>query len=269
MTTLLSEAVSAPSDLRIELSPPTGSPGLDTSVGKALTVLDVFLGEGTLLGVSQIAARAQLPKSTTHRLLAVLVEHGYVERVDARYRLGRAIFELGNMVSDCRPRSLRSIAMPYMTNLYEASHATVNLAVLDGSAVLYVEKIYGHRAVDLPSRVGGRVPALCTALGKAILAFAHPEVQEEALSQRVPRLTPRTVVNQAVLRSTLANVRATGIAEDSEGACLGAHCIGAPIIDRTGTVVASVSVSFTTSVRIPAATIRLLRQSATLIGEAC
>jgi len=154
MTTLLSEAVSAPSDLRIELSPPTGSPGLDTSVGKALTVLDVFLGEGTLLGVSQIAARAQLPKSTTHRLLAVLVEHGYVERVDARYRLGRAIFELGNMVSDCRPRSLRSIAMPYMTNLYEASHATVNLAVLDGSDVLYVEKIYGHRAVDLPSRVG-------------------------------------------------------------------------------------------------------------------
>lgn len=268
MTTVLPEAVPAPSDLRIELSQPPGSPGLDTSVGKALAVLDVFLGEGALLGVSQIAARAQLPKSTTHRLLAVLVEHGYVERVEARYQLGRTIFELGNMVSDCRPRSLRSIAMPYLTDLYEATHATVNLAVLEGFDVLFVEKLYGHHAVSLPSRVGGRVPALCTALGKAILAFTAPEVCEDALSQRVPQLTPRTVVNQSVLRSTLANVRATGIAEDSEGASLGARCIAAPIIDRTGTVVAGVSVSLPTSVRIPAATTRLLTRSAMLIGSA-
>jgi DNA-binding IclR family transcriptional regulator len=94
-------------------------------------------------------------------------------------------------------------------------------------------------------------------------------VREETLGQRVPRITPRTVTNQAVLRSMLTNVHASGIAKDCEGASLGAQCVAAAIIDRTGTAVAGVSVSFTTHVRIPAATIRLLKRSAALIGEAC
>jgi DNA-binding IclR family transcriptional regulator len=243
--------------------------GLYTSVGKALAVLDAFRGDSALLGVSQIAARAQLPKSTVHRLLTVLVYHGYVERSDARYRLGRAIFELGNMVSDCRPRSLRSIAMPFMTNLYEATHATVHLAVLDGVDVLYVDKIYGHHGVDLPSRVGGRVPALCTALGKAILARSPAAVREHALSRPIPRLTPRTVVNQAVLRAALDHARESGIAEDCEGASLGARCIAAPIVDRAGTVLGAVSLSFTTTDRISPSTVALLKRSAALIGESC
>ena len=87
---------------------------------------------------------------------------------------------------------MRAIAMPYMTELYESTHATVHLAVLDGDDVLYVEKIYGHHGVNLPSRVGGRVPALCTALGKAILAFSAPDRVEAAFTGPIPRLTSRT-----------------------------------------------------------------------------
>lgn len=241
--------------------------GLDTSVGKALAVLDSFRGDGTLLGVSQVAERANLPKSTAHRLLNLLVEHGYIERVDARYRLSRAIFELGNMISDCRPRSMRAIAMPYMTELYESTHATVHLAVLDGDDVLYVEKIYGHHGVNLPSRVGGRVPALCTALGKAILAFSAPDRAEAAFTGPIPRLTSRTIVNPAVLRGILEHVRQTGIADDSEGTTLGARCLAAPVLTRDGAVLGAVSLSFPTSERISPLTVRQLKRSAALIGE--
>jgi DNA-binding IclR family transcriptional regulator len=238
-----------------------------TSVGKALAVLDAFRGEGSVLGVSQVAERSCLPKSTTHRLLNLLVDHGYIERTDARYRLSRAIFELGNMVSDCRPRSLRAIAMPFMTELYESTHATVHLAVLDGHDVLYVEKIYGHHGVRLPSRVGGRVPALCTALGKAILAFSGPDTIEAALSVPVPRLTRQTIVNPAVLRDILARAGETGIADDSEGSILGACCLAAPVLARDSTVLGAVSVSFSTSERISMLASQQLKRAAGLIGE--
>jgi len=241
--------------------------GLDTSVGKAIAVIDAFRGEGSVLGVSQVAMRACLPKSTTHRLLNLLVEHGYIERTHARYRLSRAIFELGNMVSDCRPRSLRAIAMPFMTELYESTHATVHLAVLDGHDVLYVEKIYGHHRVSLPSRVGGRVPALCTALGKAILGFSGADTIEAAFSVPVPRLTRRTIVNQAVLRDILTRVGETGIAQDSEGSSLGACCLAAPVLARDSTVLGAVSLSFSTSERITPLAAQQLKRSAELIGE--
>lgn len=241
--------------------------GLDTSVGKALAVLDAFRGEGRVLGVSQVAERAGLPRSTAHRLLNLLVEHGYVERTDARYRLSRAIFELGNMVSDCRPRSLRTIAMPFMTELYESTHATVHLAVLDGHDVLCVEKIYGHHGVSLPSRVGGRVPALCTALGKAILGCSDPGTIEAALSVPIPRLTKRTIVNPAVLRDILARVGQTHVAQDSEGSVLGACCLAAPVLARDSTILGAVSVSFPTTDWISPLAIQQLKRSVGLIGE--
>jgi DNA-binding IclR family transcriptional regulator len=241
--------------------------GLDTSVGKALAVLDAFRGVGSVLGVSQVAERANLPKSTTHRLLNLLVEHGYIERIDVRYRLSLAIFELGNMVSDCRPRSLRAIAMPFMTELYESTHGPVHLAVLDGHDVLIVEKIYGHHGVSLRSRVGGRVPALCTALGKVILGFSSADRIEAALSVPIPRLTQRTIVNPGVLRDILAQVPKTGIAHDSEGSTLGASCLAAPVLAKDSTVLGAVSVSFPTSERISPLALRQLRRSAELIGE--
>lgn len=245
-----------------------GTGGLDTSVGKALAVLDAFRGDGLPLGVSQVAARAGLPKSTTHRLLAVLVQHGYVERSDTRYRLGRAIFELGLLVSDCHPRRLRVVAAPFMTRLHEATHATVQLAVLDACDIVYVDKIYGQSGRAGPGRVGGRVPALCTALGQAILAFSPREAREAALARPVPRLTPRTVVNQSALRASLLRTRAIGIAEDRESTSLGARCIAAPIIDRGQSTIGAISISFTASAQVPAAAIGLLRQAAFQIGEA-
>lgn len=243
---------------------------LGTSVGKALAVLDAFRGGGALLGVSQIAERAHIPKSTAHRLLSVLVDHGYVDRVDARYQLGRAAFELGNMVSECRPRNLRSVAIPYMTDLYRSYDATVHLAVLDGTDVLYVEKIYGHNGVDVPSQIGGRVPALCTALGKAMLAFSDDATVARALSVRVPRLTVKTMTNPSILRSSLIRARETGVAHDNEGSSLGAHCIAAPILRRfSSEVLGAISMSFPLTEKLAPAVGARLSRAAASIGEKC
>jgi DNA-binding IclR family transcriptional regulator len=243
---------------------------LGTSVGKALAVLDAFRCGGALLGVSQIAERAHIPKSTAHRLLSVLVNHGYVDRLDTRYRLGRAAFELGNMVSECRPRSLRSVAIPYMTDLYRSYDATVHLAVLDGSDVLYVEKIYGHNGVELPSQIGGRVPALCTALGKAMLAFSDPATMARALSRGVPRLTVKTMTNPSILQSSLIRTRETGIAYDNEGSSLGVHCIAAPILRRSNTeVLGAISMSFLLTEKLAPVVETRLSHAAAAISAKC
>ncbi len=162
--------------------------GLDTSVGKALAVLASSpRGRHPAQSIAESPSGRPYRRSTAHRLLNLLVEHGYIERVDARYRLSRAIFELGNMISDCRPCSMRRDRDAVHDRVgRESTHATVHLAVLDGDDVLYVEKIYGHHGVNLPSRVGGRVPALCTALGKAILAFSAPDRVEAAVHRPYP-----------------------------------------------------------------------------------
>lgn len=240
---------------------------LGTSVGKALAVLDAFRGGGALLGVSQVAERAHIPKSTAHRLLGVLVDHGYVDRVDVRYQLGRAAFELGNMVAECRPRNLRSIAIPYMTDLYRSYDATVHLAVLDAMDVLYVEKIYGHYGVDVPSQIGGRVPALCTALGKAMLAFSDEATVAHALSVRVPRLTVKTMTNPSILRSALTRAREAGVAHDIEGSSLGVHCIAAPILRRSTTeVLGAISMSFPLTEKLAPTVEGRLRRAAAAIS---
>jgi DNA-binding IclR family transcriptional regulator len=256
----------------VEQAPPNQADAsrLDTSVGKAVAVLNAFQGSGgALLGVSQVAERAHLAKSTAHRILNVLVENGYVERTGERYRLGRAVFELGQLVPGCRPRK-RTPAMPFLMDLYEFTHSTVHLAILDGPDVLYLQKIYGSHTIILPSRVGGRVPALCTSLGKAILAFSDAGTRDALLAAPVPRLTPRTVVNPLHLRAALDRFQASGIAEDFEGTVLGARCVAAPIFaDDSGFATAAVSISCATGDSIPPAAITRLRQTAEAIASHC
>jgi DNA-binding IclR family transcriptional regulator len=246
----------------------TGAGGSLSSVGKALQILNAFRGSGAVLGVSQIADRADIPRSTAHRLLAMLVAHGFVQRRDNRYMLGRLVFELGNQIADARPNSLREKAVPFMVDLYAQTGATVHLGVLDRSDVLYIEKIYGHAALPLPSRVGGRVPALCTALGKALVAYGDPAQQRVALEEPIPRLTPHTVINRGLLEKQLEHVRSHGYAVDLAGASPSAQCLAAPILDANNRATAAISVSFSVTAAItPAVTTHLLR-AARGIGRA-
>ena len=243
---------------------------LSTSVGKAVAVLNAFPGSGgALLGASQVAERAHLAKSTAHRILNVLAENGYIERTGDRYRLGRVIFELGQLVPGCRPRK-RTPAMPFLMDLYEFTHATVHLSILDGTDVLYLQKIYGWHTIALPTRVGGRAPALCTSLGKAILAFSDAATRNAVLAVPVPRLTPRTVVNPQHLAAALDRFQASGYAEDSEGAVLGARCLAAPVFaNDSGFATAAVSISYATGESVPQSAVTRLRRTADAIAAHC
>ncbi|WP_019873369.1 IclR family transcriptional regulator [Sporichthya polymorpha] len=241
-----------------------------SSAAKAIAVLDSFRGAGAVLGVTEIAARTGLSKSTAHRLLAVLVERRFVQRHDNRYMLGRALFELGALVPDCRPRSLREAAVPLMTDLYASTRATINLAVLEGAEVLYVEKLYGAGSVATPARVGGRMPALCTGVGKALVAFSPPDVIAEHLARPVRRLTPHTVVHRGLLSEQLAKAKETGVAHDHEESQLGIRCIAVPIL-RPGTSepMGALSVTMRATENVKSQVVNELRWASNQIAATC
>jgi DNA-binding IclR family transcriptional regulator len=243
----------------------SGRIDLATSVGKALALLDAFDSPAAALGVTELARRAGLPKSTAFRLLAALEAGSFVERNGNRWCLGRRLFELGNLVSYCRPRNLRDVALPFLSDLYELTHETVHLAVLEGIEVLYVEKLYGHNKVRTPSQVGGRVPAHCSALGKAMLAYADEATVAKVIAGGLDARTPYTIVVPSLFRAEIDAVRREGVAFDREEATLGLTCVAAAVF-RDGRAVAAVSVSGHSSRFVPAAIAGAVRKAATGIA---
>lgn len=218
-----------------------------TSVGKALTLLDAFNSPVTVLGVTELSTRAGLPKSTTHRLLAVLVDGGYVRRVGNQYCLTERMFELGNQVPMCSPSGLREQAAPVMTELFAETGETINLAIRVDNEVLYLEKVSGRRVVPWSTRVGSRGPLHCTGLGKTLLAFGASTDSPDAQPLRLRRYTPYTLSQPGRLRQSLERVREEGVAVDQEEFRLGLTCVAAPIIDhRSGRAIAAISITSAT-----------------------
>ncbi len=213
-----------------------------SSVDKALALLTAFGDDARSLGVSDLARRTGLPKSTAFRLLAILVAWGLVERVGTLYSVGLRVAKLAELAGSPASQEIRDLALPYLQDLYETTHETVHLAVPHGADILYVEKIFGHNRVRTPSRVGGRINAGCTALGKAILAFGDEQLVGQVFHNMRP-LTPHTIASAKVLARELATVRQLGVAYDREEAALGVTCVSAPILGPGGRVIAAVSVA--------------------------
>ncbi len=235
------------------------------SVGKALQMLDVFLGAAEPLSLSEIARRVGLPKSTAFRLLGQLTGSGYVVRDGNKYSLSLHLFELGNHFARDGVTGLRQVAAPYLGGLFQHVGFVVNLAVLDGGEILYVDKIHGPRAPRTPSGVGGRMPALTTALGKSILAFSADDVVGAALAGLAARLTPYTVTAPGLLRNQLGRVREQGVAYDREESALGLTCVGAPVLIG-GRPRAAISVSGPTGRFAPESVAPLVLRTANLIA---
>ncbi|MGW1026023.1 IclR family transcriptional regulator [Streptomyces sp. NPDC002577] len=178
---------------------------------------------GDELALTELAERTGLPKPTAHRMLGELVRLGLVERVpDGRYRLGLSLFVLGQSAPGAR--ALRDAALPYLSDLYEATHENVHLAVPDGSDTLFLEKLTGRHATPIVSRTGGRLPAHCTATGKVFLAH-EPLPPPGTLA----RLTPRTMVLPGQLAQDLARTRARGYGVNREEAEVGISAVAAPV----------------------------------------
>jgi DNA-binding IclR family transcriptional regulator len=201
-------------------------------------IIDALSVESGPVALSEVARRTGLAKATVHRHLAQLCELHVVERGKNGYRLGIRLFELG--MRQPESRDLRA-ALPILGDLRDATHQTIHLAVLDGAEILYLEKLVGHDGPPLPSRVGGRLPAHGTGLGKALLAFGDRESVTALLRTPLPRLTPRTIVLPGPLDRELAKIRREGIAFEYEEAALGVCCVACPIMGPEGVAVAAIS----------------------------
>lgn len=218
-------------------------PPLDTNtvLGKVVAILQSFTAEDHFVTLAELGRRTGLPKGTLHRVVNDLVGVRLLERAGPGYRLSGTMFELGMRASV--ERRLLEVATPFMQDLYERTHETVHLGVLEGTEVVYVSKIGGHRRASSPSRIGGRMPLHCTAIGKAMLAHSTSELLDEVVGAGLERRTPRTIIAPGILSRQLERARETGVAYEYEESAVGIVCVAAPVLDAMDSPVAAVSVT--------------------------
>jgi DNA-binding IclR family transcriptional regulator len=207
---------------------------------RVLAILEVFSSQRPVLRLSDISRHAGMPLTTTHRLVRELVSWGALERDrHGGYWIGLRLWEVGALAP--RGLGLRESALPFMEDLYEATHENVQLAVRDGVEGVYVERIAGWDAVSVRTKIGARWPLHATGVGLVLLAYAPPDVQEQVLAEPLVRFTDRTVTDPHHLRRMLTEVRRTGIAISDGQVTLDALSVAAPIRDSHDEVVAALS----------------------------
>lgn len=224
------------------MSPTERNLGLPaSSIGRVAAILGCFSPQEPTLTLTELSLRTGLPKSTMSRLVSELVEHAFLEREGREVSLGLKAFELGEIAA--RPNSLRRVVYPAQERLRRSTGQTVHLAVLEGRHVVYLHILRARNTPPLPSRVGGRVPAHATAVGKAMLAFTEPDVVDRLIEGGLPKVGPRTITNGDALRAALWRARSVGRASEEEESAPGVACVAAPILDEHGRPVAGLSVS--------------------------
>ncbi|GGU08782.1 IclR family transcriptional regulator [Streptomyces coeruleorubidus] len=214
-----------------------------TVTSRALAVLGAFTEGRPELTLAQICRLTGLRHATAHRLVGELTAWGALERLPSgAYVIGLRLWELGTL--NPRGLPLRVRAMPIMEDLHAATRQHVQLAVLDGTDALVVERISAAGAVSVVSQVGGRLPLHASAVGQVLLAHAGEELFTDVVRNGLARsrFTPRTITDPATLRLALAECRRTGVAVVREEMSPDAHSVAAPVTDSKDRVVAALSV---------------------------
>lgn len=218
--------------------------------------------------LSRLAADAELHTASAHRILGALIAHGLIEKTGAgEYDLGVRWLEVGNRL---RARlNIRQVAMPHMQKLAEATGETVNLIVRRGDEAVYVERVTGGQTmIQVVQVVGAHAPLHVTAVGKIFLAEDSTSgVMGYARRTGLPAYTPNTLITPESLAAELDAIRRDGLAHDREEAELGVACIGAPIRDAEGKLVAGLSISAPAD-RHKAGWTDALKEAAARIGAA-
>ncbi|MBX6342876.1 MAG: IclR family transcriptional regulator [Thermomicrobiaceae bacterium] len=216
---------------------------LAQTVLKAVDALECLARADRPLTAQQVARQVGLSRTTAYRLLSTLAARGYVASLPGgRFRLGPGVLWLGQRLLE--QLELPEIARPYLREVGRQANETTYLALLDGTEVLYVDRVESSQPVRLHSVVGTRNPLHCTSLGKAILAFL-PEAERRALVDALPlpRRTANTITDRELLWTHLDLVRARGYAVDDIENEEGVRCVGAPIFDHQGRPFAAISVA--------------------------
>ena len=232
----------------MEVASETRDGGYSQSLERGLAILSSFRSGRPLLGVTELAREVGLSRSTTHRYVSTLATLGYLHQ-DAetrKYRLGPRVLDLG--FSALNSMELREVAAPHLRELSDETGYTVNMAVLDGLDIVYVERCRsgrtGQRDIDLNLHVGSRLPAYCTSLGKVLLAYLTASERADALARiDFTRRGPNTLVSARALATELEHVRAKGFAINNEELAYGLRSIAAPIFTHDGTAVAGINLA--------------------------
>jgi len=213
------------------------------SVDRAIRILEL-LSENNKMGITEISKKLNLPKTTTFDIVSTLHERGILEKDEEnnRYFLGLKLFELGDAAR--ANFELRKIAVPYLKELNSKLDETVHLTVRDDDEVLYIECFESTKRLRTYSVIGVRAPLYCTAVGKALLAFLpDEEIKKIVRKKGFIRFTPNTITDEKRLFDEIKKIRELGYSIDDVEHEEGVRCVGAPIRDHTGRVVASISVS--------------------------
>jgi IclR family pca regulon transcriptional regulator len=228
--------------------PRDGSAASSQSLERGLAILGSFSPDRPALGISELATRLGLTRSTTHRYVATLARLGYLSQDEStrRYRLGIRVLDLGFTVLGSL--ELREIAAPHLQRLTSVTKQTSNLAIRDDTDVILIDRFRGRSSryhhLEFSLHVGSRIPSYCSATGKVLLAFL-PQCDLDNLLDRIdiqPR-GPRSVGTRAALVAELGRVRRTGIALNDEELESGLRSIAVPIRSRSGTVVAAINLA--------------------------
>lgn len=214
------------------------------AVSHALDLLEQFHGDVDELGVTELSKRLKLHKNNVFRLLATLESRGYIEqnKVTENYRLGLKTLELGQTF--IKQMGLLRQSRPVIEDLVKTCNETTYIAVLKDFHIIYLDSVETSKTVRVVPRIGSRLPAYCTAAGKAQIAFMSSEEIDLYLpEQELPRHTANTIANRDELKRQLALIAEQGYAIDDEEHDEGVRCVGAPIRDYTRRIIGAISIS--------------------------
>jgi IclR family pca regulon transcriptional regulator len=218
------------------------------SLERGLAILSAFRPATPELGITELAKTLGLSRSTSHRYVSTLARLGYLDQnaQTRKYRLGPRVLDLG--FAAINSMELRQISAPHLQQLADDTGHTVNMAILDGTDIVYIERCRtsqpGQREIDLNLHVGSRLPAYCTSMGKVLLAYLEPERQSEILDtvDFVDR-GPNTITTRAALTAELDQVRTVGLAVNNEELAYGLRSIAVPVWGRSGEAVAAINLA--------------------------
>lgn len=240
------------------------------SLDRGLSILDVLSDSAPELGVTELAVRLGVHKSTVFRLLATLQGHDLVEQnpSNEKYHLGHGLVRLSGAV--VAEMDLVRAARPLLRELGDRSKETVNLAIPQGDQVVHIDQVTPHDQLVSVNWVGKQVPLHCTSNGKVLLAFMPAAERARILKRPLARYTARTIVDARLLERQLSRAQEDGYAFTLEELELGLNAVAAPVRDTDGVVVAVVSLSGpsyrVTSQRLPELG-ELVRQTADAISR--
>jgi IclR family pca regulon transcriptional regulator len=218
------------------------------SLERGLAILAEFKPGTPELGISELARALGLSRSTSHRYVSTLARLGYLQQNAGtrKYRLGPRVLDLG--FAAINSMELRQISAPHLQRLADETGHTVNMAILDGTDIVYIERCrtsqVGQREIDLDLHIGSRLPAYCTSMGKVLLAYLEP-ARQVALLDRIELVDrgPNTITTHAALAAELARVRERGVAVNNEELAYGLRSIAVPVRGQRGEVVAALNLA--------------------------